>query len=225
MAVGNLNSGAGIPPTIIDAKGDLLVGTADNVVNRLGVTGTTGAVLTADAGETTGLKWAAAGSVGGLVHINTTSFSAVASQSLDNVFTSTYENYRLAFNITSTSTTMTLGLKMRAGSDNSTNYYFSGIGGNLAGNAATIFNGSSNTTSATIGRSVATGIRSIVLDFISPALARTTIFHGFYLDHGNLVHYTIGGAHEVSTAFDGFSVIASTGNITGSLSLYGYAKA
>jgi hypothetical protein len=120
---------------------------------------------------------------------------------------------------------MTLGLKMRAaGSDDSTSYYFSGIGGNLAGNAATIFNGSLNATSATIGRSVASGFRSIVLDFINPALAERTVFHGFYTDHANLVHYTIGGAHEVSTAYDSASVIASTGNITGSYSVYGYNK-
>ena len=47
-------------PTIstIDAKGDLLVGTADNTIGRLAV-GTNDYVLTAASGETTGLKWAA----------------------------------------------------------------------------------------------------------------------------------------------------------------------
>jgi hypothetical protein len=43
----------------IDAKGDLLAGTADNTIGRLAV-GTNGHVLTADSAETTGLKWAAA---------------------------------------------------------------------------------------------------------------------------------------------------------------------
>jgi hypothetical protein len=42
----------------IDAKGDLLAGTADNTISRLAV-GTNGHVLTADSAETTGLKWAA----------------------------------------------------------------------------------------------------------------------------------------------------------------------
>ena len=47
-------------PTIstIDAKGDLLVGTADNTIGRLAV-GTNTYILTADSAETTGLKWAA----------------------------------------------------------------------------------------------------------------------------------------------------------------------
>jgi hypothetical protein len=44
--------------TIVDAKGDLLVATADNTVGRLAV-GTNNYVLTADSTETTGVKWAA----------------------------------------------------------------------------------------------------------------------------------------------------------------------
>jgi hypothetical protein len=48
---------------IVDAKGDLLVGTADNAVSRVAV-GTNGHVLTADSSETGGLKWAAPAAVG-----------------------------------------------------------------------------------------------------------------------------------------------------------------
>jgi len=46
-------------PTIstVDAKGDLLAGTADNTIGRRSV-GTDGQVLTADSAETTGMKWA-----------------------------------------------------------------------------------------------------------------------------------------------------------------------
>ena len=40
--------------SLVDAKGDLLVGSADNTVNRLAV-GTNGYILTADSAETTGL--------------------------------------------------------------------------------------------------------------------------------------------------------------------------
>ena len=48
-----------IPTTLIDAKGDLIAGTADDTAGRLAV-GTNNYVLTADSGESTGLKWAAA---------------------------------------------------------------------------------------------------------------------------------------------------------------------
>lgn len=46
----------GISKNIIDAKGDLIVGTASDTVARLGV-GTNGQVLTASSGATSGLTW------------------------------------------------------------------------------------------------------------------------------------------------------------------------
>src|SRR5210317_776152 len=45
--------------SLVDAKGDLLVATADNSLDRLAV-GTDAYVLTADSNETSGLKWAEA---------------------------------------------------------------------------------------------------------------------------------------------------------------------
>ena len=45
--------------SVLDAKGDLIVATAADSAARLAV-GTDGYVLTADSGEPTGLKWAAA---------------------------------------------------------------------------------------------------------------------------------------------------------------------
>jgi hypothetical protein len=47
---------AGISPTVVDAKGDLLVGTADNTVARKAV-GANGTVLSADSSQSDGLKW------------------------------------------------------------------------------------------------------------------------------------------------------------------------
>jgi len=49
--------------SIINAKGDLIVGTADNTTDIL-TAGTNGYVLTADSNEAKGLKWAAAPAVG-----------------------------------------------------------------------------------------------------------------------------------------------------------------
>lgn len=47
-----------IPKSLINAKGDLIAGTADDTAGILTV-GTNTYVLTADSGESTGLKWAA----------------------------------------------------------------------------------------------------------------------------------------------------------------------
>jgi hypothetical protein len=45
-----------IAPTVIDAKGDLLVGTADNTIGKL-TAGANNAFLRTASGESTGLKW------------------------------------------------------------------------------------------------------------------------------------------------------------------------
>jgi hypothetical protein len=61
LSAGELSStvSAGIPATLVDAKGDLIVASAADTVARLPVGGTNGHVLTVDSAETLGLKYAA----------------------------------------------------------------------------------------------------------------------------------------------------------------------
>jgi len=52
----SLDTTSVIPPTIVDQKGDLIVGTAADTVSRLQA-GTNGQVLSANSGVTAGLEW------------------------------------------------------------------------------------------------------------------------------------------------------------------------
>lgn len=54
----NLDPTGSISKSTIDAKGDLIIGSADNTVSRLAV-GSNNYVLTADSSQTLGIKWAA----------------------------------------------------------------------------------------------------------------------------------------------------------------------
>ena len=66
----------------------------------------------------------AAASTQGLTLINTTSFSGVTSQSLNNVFSATYRNYRVVIDYVPATTSGVFSLRMRAsGADNSTSNY------------------------------------------------------------------------------------------------------
>lgn len=55
--IGQLESNA-VLKTLVDAKGDLLVGTADNTVARLAVGGTNGQLLAVNSATASGLEWA-----------------------------------------------------------------------------------------------------------------------------------------------------------------------
>jgi hypothetical protein len=73
---GKIGSASAINPTIVDAKGDLLVGSAADTVARLAV-GTNNHVLTADSAATNGIKWAAV-ATGGMTELGTTTLSGTS---------------------------------------------------------------------------------------------------------------------------------------------------
>jgi len=76
--------GAGIGENIIDAKGDLIVGLADNTPDRIAV-GTNGQILIADSAEALGVKWGTASGTGDLLASNNLSDVANAATSLANL--------------------------------------------------------------------------------------------------------------------------------------------
>jgi hypothetical protein len=89
MASGRIPSiEGGIQPTIVDAKGDLIVATAADTVSRLAV-GTNNHVLTADSSTSTGLKWAAPASGGGMTLLSSTTLSGATTtiSSIDQNYT------------------------------------------------------------------------------------------------------------------------------------------
>jgi hypothetical protein len=226
MAVNNLNTpGVGIQPSLIDAKGDLLVGTANDAIDRLGVTGTTGAVLTADAGETTGLKWAAAGSVGGLVHIKTENFSAVSSLSLNDVFNANFLTYRMILGWTASASDQ-LNYRLRvSGSDDSTSNYSHQL---ILGSSTSLFannsssQSSANFTSSTNGSS-STLFNLASVDIHNPfSTSKTTSFTTYAPGIAEVRIYA--NAHNVASSFDGITILCPTGTMTGSIKIYGYKE-
>lgn len=210
----------------IDAKGDLLVGTAADTVARLAVGATNGHVLTVDSGETAGMKWATTGA--GLVVVKAeTSFSASSSVTADSVFTSTYTNYMMTITAT-TSTTSTVRLRWRtSGSSNTTsNYNFTTLRVQSSG----VFGGASASQDRMdLHEGGQTNPYSGVMFIYSPQTAtRTQVTTNFWNNNASATAYQtsyFAGNFAADTQFDGIEIYPSTGTMTGSYTIYGLAKA
>jgi hypothetical protein len=163
---------------------------------------------------------------GGLVHINTTTMSAVASQSLTGVFSSTYDNYKLVFRFTATGAdTLNLRLRLGASDDSTANYQRQ----KLEASGTTV--SGSRTTNQTSGLfsdiSSAAPLQLNILEVSGPFSTLPTMFFSSNSHRSTTTHFlsmhTL--SHNVNTSFDGISILPNTGTITGTVSVYGYAKA
>ena len=162
----------------------------------------------------------------GLVFINTTSFSAVSSQSVNNVFSSSFDNYYIICDISNFSgTDAALRFRLRAsGTDFTTaNHYI----GNAAGTFPSSFAFSSTTsdTSGYIGYGGASTSNTFFATLASPQLTRNkqmvvNTFRQFGTFGTNFVTSTF----PTSSSYDGFTLIPTAGNISGSVSIYGFNK-
>jgi hypothetical protein len=152
----------------------------------------------------------------GMVLLNTTTFTGVASTSLPaSTFTSTYKNYRIILQAT-TASSVKLQMRMRAsGTDNSTaNYNTNNLIGAGASNEQL-----SAQTSYTIGQ-LATTTRYFVLDVLEPQTATNTIvLANGYQDNSILLSSGIKGD---TTQYDSATFFGASGNISGAYSVYGY---
>ena len=154
-----------------------------------------------------------------------TAFSAVASVTADSIFTSTYTNYLLLVNYT-TSTTVFASLKLRAsGTSASTNYNRQYLNGNDSAVSA---------ARATAASSYDFGFytngdykSSARVELFAPQLAQATNF--ISLNAVSPAGYTplnmfMSGNHTTATAYDGIEILVSSGTMTGTYAIYGYSK-
>ena len=129
--------------TAIDAKGDLIVGTAADTFSRLAVGATNGQLLTVDSAEATGLKWttpSAAGANWSLLNAGGTALSG--SQTIDITGISGKDKILVLIDGASGGTASS-DVLVRVNSDNNANHYF------WSGNGATV--GSSYGTGTLFG--------------------------------------------------------------------------
>ena len=203
------------------AKGDLVVGSATNDAAVLAV-GANGTTLVADSAEATGLKWATPAS-GALTLINTITLSG-STTNVDNVFSSTYDNYLIQLSMDNNTGVGALTMQLRAsGTATTTGYYFGIYQIDWAGSPATVSNGS-NSSSARIG-TYFIAPSPVTFTMFNPNRAERTTFQGLSLGADTGVSGSqmfMGGFQSGTTQFDGFSIIG--GSQTGKVRVYGYSN-
>jgi hypothetical protein len=162
----------------------------------------------------------------GLVHINTTTFTTAASVQADNIFTTSFNNYRIVLDTTAAAGAgnITATLRTAAPADlNAASYTYVNTG----------FSHSSPTTPASLGSSsAATSCQvgfvnaipnNVILDLLNVSIAQPTMFNGISncssaSDIFGAVH---SGAYKVSVAAFGIRFNFAS-NCTGTLRIYGY---
>jgi hypothetical protein len=209
-----------INPTIVDAKGDIIAASAADTVARLAV-GANDTVLTADSTAATGLKWAGQG----LTFLNSTTFSGSSSQSITDIFSSTYDNYFITVDYDS-STALDLRMRLRTTSDDtgSSTYQTHAL---LYGSDGGSLNHADNATAGFSRWTFNTGTYRAHADMLicGPNLASVqTNWTGrfAYRANGGVGYDAFwGGNSTTTTQYTGFTFYPSTGTISGTVRIYG----
>jgi hypothetical protein len=212
--------------TAIDAKGDLVAGTAADTFSRLAV-GTNGTVLTADSAEATGLKWATPASGGGMTLLSTTTLSG-ATTTISSI-SGSYKKLRMyVFNATNDTADGTF----RVAPNGVTNLIYS-VGNYYYGNNVTASSGREGEyltiTQATSGgrfsRTSANNAITIEFDNYASATANKAFqaYGAFKSDNSTYrTAFTMAGFFLSTTAITSLEFSNSGGNFSaGTVLLYG----
>jgi hypothetical protein len=160
------------------------------------------------------------------VLLSTVSFSGVSSQSVNDVFSATYDNYRVIANI-SQSADVAIALRVRVGGSDLTTstYKFSRYFNNSSDGAYA--NSASNSATSI---DVPAGLLDrgfMVWDFGNPFNAFNTHIQNrtsFINSGSSSFNFTGSASVNNTTSYTGFTLFPTSGTITGNVSVYGYNK-
>jgi len=215
-----------IQNSIVNAKGDLIGASANDVPAILSV-GTNGQTLMADNSTPTGLKWAAPSS-GALTLVKRASFSAVASTTttFDSVFSSTYSNYLIvAEGLYGSVANALIQFQWRVGAatQSATTWYCATAGYSSGGSLTTTL--SSGDTLFKIAQVDNALNYSTAFNFTATNLTGSMPeIYGTYQETNRQNCGSGGGSYRTVITPDGFILSLASGNITGTVSVYGLAK-
>jgi hypothetical protein len=160
----------------------------------------------------------------GLDLVSSQTFLSASAVSVNNCFTSTYDNYRILVNHTgSVSSWLHLRLRLAGTDATGANFY-----------SQRLDSYSATTTSARLAAVTflefnyfyaATPPSVSSFDIYAPALPQSTGFNGQVFcngDTGNSEMFLKSGGHSLATSYDGMTLYPLSGTVSGTLRIYGY---
>ena len=204
-------------------KGD--IDTYSTAPARLPV-GTNNQILTANSATTTGLEWQ--NNTSGLVLISTTSFTNQPTPTLNNLFSSTYDNYRIVYRISVSGTAYLRAQLTSSGTPVTSNYVHKTLWTDTNIPSATIGNYDQASTAFAMGPlgTSTDGPLSGTMDLFCPFVSSisTQCANAGAGLYQAVAFYTVwgGGFQRNANSYDGLRFFASAGNITGTVTCYGY---
>jgi hypothetical protein len=174
-----------------------------------------------------GASWEEVGAASDFGKITTQTFTDVSSVSLNDVFSSTYDYYEVNFSMVGSTTAQPLITRLRvSGADNTSSIYSTATFTGNTDNASFFFSQGSFTTSIPMGAVETAGPCQGRIALFNPFATQITGWEGGagWKTGSEARNRQFTGQSSVTTSFTGISFIPSSGNITGSVSVYGLAK-
>jgi hypothetical protein len=153
-------------------------------------------------------------------------FSGASSVSLNNIFSTTYDFYRVIINV-QPSTTLDLSMRYRtSGTDNtSASYNYEAFIARASGTSGSV-SSATNQTSFIIAGTNSGSANALSMDIYKPFnnddFTKHTVL-GHMHDSTSYIASFRGGVFGGSTSFDGLTIF-NGGTMTGSITVYGYRK-
>ena len=161
----------------------------------------------------------------GLVKLQTVTFSAVSSQTFNDVFSATYDNYLVVCNFGQNTSAGSLEIRLRNAGTNRTGatYSFTALQWTTSATASR----TENQTAYLVAANLATVEHNFTALFTEPFVS--TRATGIYCEINQNTDATsvgsiVSGGYKTNDSNDGFAFLVSAGTITGSVSVYGYNK-
>jgi hypothetical protein len=164
---------------------------------------------------------AAWGSAGGLVHVNTTDFAAASSVTLNNIFTSSFTNYRVLISLKVASGEVGVRMRMRASGADASGANYRRQSHSIVNVTPSYYNPAADTSAFIAATNNLDTL--IVGDLLRPQLAAYTLgyFNNNYADNVNNTAII----HALATAYDGLTLYPDSSTLTGTITVLAYAKA